>query len=249
VGEREDPIRYGLVSDIHGNWEALSAVLAHLEEERVGSILCLGDVVGYGADPVACLDEITRVASSFVAGNHDHAAAGLLDYDWFNPFARVAAQWTARQLSRRALSTIQNLPLVQTIEDATLVHATPVDPAAWGYLIDREDGLAAFKSYSTRLCFIGHSHLPAVWGVGPEGHHFSRAMASINLDPGTRYLINVGSVGQPRDGDPRASCAVWDTDAGRVEIHRVLYDIETAQSKIRAAGLPRLLADRLAHGS
>ena len=135
------------------------------------------------------------------------------------------------------------------MEDATLVHSSPRNPEEWEYLVTAEEGLQVFGDFATRLCFIGHSHLPAVWGLGPEGHHFSRAMTSINLDPGTRYLINVGSVGQPRDGDPRASCAVWDTDAGRVEIRRVPYDIETAQSKIRAAGLPRLLADRLAHGA
>lgn len=205
-------------------------------------------MVGYGADPIACLDEITRVTSACVAGNHDHAVTGLLDDGWFNPFARVAVQWTARQLSRHHRKMVNALPLIATVEDATLVHSSPVDPSEWEYLIDREDGIAAFGSFQTRLCFVGHSHLPAVWREGPEGDDFSRETTTVALEPRHRYLINIGSVGQPRDRDPRASCAIWDTDAQTVEICRVPYDIPTAQSKIRAAGLPRILADRLTHG-
>jgi len=206
-------------------------------------------VVGYGADPVACLEELTRIASACVAGNHDHAATGLLDDGWFNPFARVAVQWTARQLSRHHRKVINALPLITTVEDATLVHSSPVDPSEWEYLIDREDGVAAFRSFPTRLCFVGHSHLSAVWCEAPEGYDFSREVTSVALKPEHRYLINVGSVGQPRDRDPRASCAIWDTQAQTVEIRRVPYDLTTTQSKIRAAGLPRILADRLSHGS
>lgn len=158
-------------------------------------------------------------------------------------------QWTARQLSRHHRKVINALPLITRVEDATLVHSSPVDPSEWEYLIDREDGVAAFRSFPTRLCFVGHSHLTAVWCEAPEGYDFSREVTSVTLKPEHRYLINVGSVGQPRDRDPRASCAIWDTQAQTAEIRRVPYDLTTTQSKIRAAGLPRVLADRLSYGS
>jgi diadenosine tetraphosphatase ApaH/serine/threonine PP2A family protein phosphatase len=187
-----------------------------------------------------------------VAGNHEHAALGLLDLRWFNPWARAAAQWTGERLDRGHRDYLERLPLVRTLEDATLVHASPHSPGDWDYLVSAEDGLAVFGDFATRLCFIGHSHLPGVWSVGSGGpDHAGRllAPAQVHLDDGRRYLVNVGSVGQPRDRDPRACYAVWDREARTVTVRRVPYDHAAAAAKILAAGLPRALADRLAHGA
>jgi diadenosine tetraphosphatase ApaH/serine/threonine PP2A family protein phosphatase len=228
-------------------------VLADAASEGAHEILCLGDLVGYGADPVACVERVGERASAMVAGNHEHAALGLLDLRWFNPHARAAAQWTAGQIEGSHRDYLGGLALVRTIEDATLVHASPHHPEEWDYLVSAEDGLSVFGDFSTRLCFVGHSHLPGVWSVGSGGpDHVERLdapAARVRLDDGRRYLVNVGSVGQPRDRDPRAAYGLWDVEAGRVEIRRVAYDVATARRKIEAAGLPRFLADRLAAGA
>lgn len=218
---------------------------------RVGGadgLLCLGDVVGYGADPGPCLDRIRREAVLVVAGNHDWGAVGLVDLGWFNPFARAAARWTAARLDNDERGYLSGLPLVAEIDGTTLVHASPRNPGEWEYLISPRDGFEAFPRLMTRLCFVGHSHRPGVWIQGPAGFRFEPTLARLELRPEHRYIVNVGSVGQPRDRDPRASYAVWDTDAQTVVLHRVPYDTGTAQAKIRGAGLPSFLADRLDHG-
>ena len=215
--------------------------------------LCLGDLVGYGADPVACVETVGERGAAMVAGNHEHGALGLLDLTWFNPWARAAARWTGEQLDRDHRDYLSGLPLIRTVEDATLVHASPRSPEEWDYVVSEEDGLQVFGDFTTRLCFIGHSHLPGVWSVGSGGpdHHgrLERPEAQVRLDDGRRYLVNVGSVGQPRDRDPRACYAIWDHDARSVTVRRVPYDHAAAAAKILAAGLPRALADRLAHGA
>ena len=228
-------------------------MLADAASEGAHEILCLGDLVGYGADPVACVERVGERASAMVAGNHEHAALGLLDLRWFNPYARAAAQWTAGQLGGGHRDYLGRLGLLDTIEDATLVHASPHHPEEWDYLISAEDGLSVFGDFSTRLCFVGHSHLPGVWSVGSGGpDHLERLdapEARVRLDDGRRYLVNVGSVGQPRDRDSRACYAVWDRETRTVTVRRVVYDHEAAARKILAAGLPRPLADRLARGA
>ena len=241
-------MRYALLSDIHGNLEALEAVLAHAAS-RADAVLVLGDVVGYGADPVACLERVAERAQSVVAGNHEHGVAGLLDLDWFNDRARVALEWTRRRLDRDHLAWLSTRPLVAELDDATLVHASPDRPAEWDYLVSAEDGYEVFGAFATRVCFVGHSHRAGVWSVGSSGRAHEPRTRAIELEAGRRYLVNVGSVGQPRDGDPRASYAVWDLGARRVTIERVPYDLPTAQRKILRAGLPRFLADRLPIGA
>jgi diadenosine tetraphosphatase ApaH/serine/threonine PP2A family protein phosphatase len=228
-------------------------VLADAAEEGALEVLCLGDLVGYGADPVACVERVGERASAMVAGNHEHGALGLLDLRWFNPWARAAARWTGEQLDDGHRDYLTGLPLIRTVEDATLVHASPRSPEEWDYLVSAEDGLEVFGDFDTRLCFVGHSHLPGVWSVGSGGPdhcgRLDRPEARVHLDDGRRYVINVGSVGQPRDRDPRACYAIWDREARSVTIRRVPYDHAAAAAKILAAGLPRALADRLAHGS
>lgn len=245
-------MRYAVVSDIHGNTDALKAVIADAADHGARDLLCLGDTVGYGAEPVACLETIGERAVAVVAGNHDHAAAGLLDLRWFNPAARRAAVWTRGQLDANHRRYVEGLPLLTTVDEASLVHASPDRPEDWEYLLSEEDGLAAFASFTSRLCFVGHSHLPAVWSLGSSGpDHIGRFAAwphRVRLQKGRRYLVNVGSVGQPRDHDARASYAVWDLEARLVTIRRVPYDNGAAAEKILAAGLPTVLAERLAGG-
>ena len=216
------------------------------------AVLCLGDLVGYGADPVACVERVGERAVAVVAGNHEHGALGLMALDWFNPVARAAALWTRDRLDEDHRRYLGSLPLMSTVEEATLVHASPRHPEEWDYLVSPEDGFEVFEDFQTRLCFVGHSHCPDVWSLGssgPEyaGHRASRP-APVRLEDGRRYLVNVGSVGQPRDRDPRAAYAIWDPDERTVTIRRVAYDRRRAAEKIIAAGLPRSLADRLAHG-
>jgi diadenosine tetraphosphatase ApaH/serine/threonine PP2A family protein phosphatase len=245
-------MRYAVVSDVHGNAEALQAVLADAEGQGVRDVLCLGDTVGYGAEPVACLEIVGDRATAVVAGNHEHGAAGLMDLAWFNPAARAAAVWTRGCLGRDHHRYLARLPLLANVGEASLVHASPDRPWEWEYLVSPEDGFSAFAAFGERLCFVGHSHVPAVWSLGSSGPDFTGRFAAwphrIRLEAGRRYLINVGSVGQPRDRDPRAAYAIWDLDARLVTIRRVPYDTEAAARKILAAGLPAALAERLAGG-
>ena len=240
-------MRYAVLSDVHGNLEALRAVLADASE-RTDAVLCLGDVVGYGADPAACIDVVGERCQAVVAGNHERAVTGRLDLEWFNPYARAAAEWTHERLGADAKAWLDGLPVVTEIDDATLVHASPAGPEEWEYLISAEDGYAAFGAFATRLCFVGHSHIPRVWSSGSWGRDWEPHPEERVLEAGCRYIINVGSVGQPRDRDPRAAYVVWDTTDRRVAMRRVAYDVGAARAKIVAAGLPRFLADRLGEG-
>jgi diadenosine tetraphosphatase ApaH/serine/threonine PP2A family protein phosphatase len=241
-------VRYAILSDIHGNLEALQAVLRDCAGEADG-VLCLGDTVGYGADPLACVELVAERAQAIVGGNHEHAVAGRLGLDWFNRYARAAAEWTRERLDNDHRAYLGALPLVTEVADATLVHASPAQPEEWDYLVTGEDGFAAFPHFATRWCFVGHSHVPGVWSLGSSGPEHLPEAVTVSTERGRRYIVNVGSVGQPRDHDPRAAYALWDTDRGRVDVRRVLYDVEAARRKITEAGLPRFLADRLAAGA
>jgi len=249
---RGSRIRYAVLSDIHGNYEALSAVLADADRAGARALLCLGDMVGYGADPVACAEAVGERAVAVVAGNHEHAALGLMSLRWFNPVAREAALWTRERLSDGLRGYLSALPLTATVEDATLVHASPRSPEEWEYLMSPDDGFEVFADFGTRLCFVGHSHRPGVWSLGSSGREhaawFRAWPVQVRLEVGRRYVINVGSVGQPRDRDRRAAYALWDLEERLVSLRRVEYDHRGAAARILAAGLPRALADRLGNG-
>ena len=227
----------------------MTSVLADAETQGATTLLCLGDLVGYGADPVACVELVGARAAAVVAGNHEHGALGLMRLDWFNPFARAAALWTRDRLDEDHRRYLEQLPLMTEVEEATLVHASPRHPEEWDYLLSAEDGFAVFGDFSTRLCFVGHSHRPDVWSLGSSGpEHAGFAESRMRLEDGRRYVVNGGSVGQPRDHDPRAAYVIWDRDERTISIRRVAYDHRRAAQKILAAGLPRRLAERLAHG-
>jgi predicted phosphodiesterase len=239
-------MRYAILSDIHSNLEALEAVIDDLAGQEVETVLCLGDVVGYGADPNECARRIRGLVSHIVAGNHDLAAVGQTDVSYFNPHAKRAIAWTAQKLEPDSIRYLSELPYTVRIENVLLVHATPSEPAAWNYLLSLPAARAEFEAFTESICFIGHSHQPLFFST--NGH--SRILKTDRLEcSGTeRYIINVGSVGQPRDGDPRSCYAIFDSQTGTVELRRVVYDTRVAQKKILQAGLPPVLAVRLARG-
>jgi diadenosine tetraphosphatase ApaH/serine/threonine PP2A family protein phosphatase len=241
-------VRYAILSDIHGNFEALQAVLDDAAT-RTDALLCLGDVVGYGPDPERCIDAVAARAEAVVGGNHEHAVAGRLSLDWFNPYARAAAEWTSERLDDDQRGFLGGLPLVAEVADATIVHSSPAHPEEWHYLVEADDGFEAFHAFAGRLCFVGHSHRPAVWSLGSSGPEYAPGGIDVRLDSGRRYIVNVGSVGQPRDRDPRAAYVVWDVEARRIEGRRVVYDMSVTHRKIVQAGLPKFLADRLRVGA
>jgi diadenosine tetraphosphatase ApaH/serine/threonine PP2A family protein phosphatase len=195
------------------------------------------------------VDLVGERADVVVGGNHEWAVGGRLDLGWFNRYARAAAEWTRERMDDDHRGWLLGRPLTAEVADATLVHASPAQPDEWDYLVAAEDGWEAFAAFTTRLCFVGHSHRPAVWSLGSSGPDWEPRPVDVTFEAGRRYIVNVGSVGQPRDRDPRAAYAVWDVNAGRVTIRRVAYDIAAARLKIQRAGLPRFLADRLAAGT
>lgn len=250
-------MRYAILSDIHSNLEALSAVLTQLAAERIDQCLCLGDVIGYGADPTACLSRLQESHAVMVAGNHDQACVGTFDLGWFNDAARAAIAWTRDQLSFLDLDILRRFPLTTMVGPFTLVHGSLKQPGRFEYLIDIARAIDTMKACRTLMCLVGHTHVPCFIEYDRQSRRIARILtASQELsdltyhdDPDAmRYLLNPGSIGQPRDGDPRASVAVIDTDRHHIAVHRIPYDVTAAQQKIRQAGLPPFLADRLAVG-
>lgn len=240
-------MRIAILSDLHGNMEALEACLEALGS--VDRIWSTGDIVGYGAEPNACVRRLRDLASAVVMGNHDAAAIGRLEISGFGAAARRSAYWTRGQLEADSLEYLRALPLTTQVEGARLVHGAPGEPEAWDYLFSAIQAEFEFGSFGEWLCFVGHTHQPVVYELTPAGVEVPGLNGdALVLDPTRRYIINVGSVGQPRDGDPRASFGVLDTARRTLEIRRIPYDVAKAQEKIRAAGLPERLAERLAFG-
>jgi diadenosine tetraphosphatase ApaH/serine/threonine PP2A family protein phosphatase len=240
-------MRLAIVSDIHANLEALDAVLADIDAAGVGAIACLGDFVGYGASPNECIDRLRPRIETAVAGNHDLAACGRLKLNYFNADAAEAARWTDARLTPEHREYLTTLPYSVLWRGVRLVHATPSDPAEWNYVLSPEDATIEMDAFEETLCFIGHSHFPGTFSANGEGAHYTRD-AEVRLQPGHRYLVNVPSVGQPRDGDPRAGYLLHDTEAGMLRHVRLEYDLAGARKRILDAGLPQFLGDRLQWG-
>lgn len=242
-------MRYAIISDIHGNIDALTAVLEDVEKGgAVDGLWCLGDITGYGAEPGACIDVLRRLKSEAVADNHDRAIIGKLDLAFFNPFGVTAARWTVEQLTGGQTEYLQSLPLTREIGDFRLVHASPSDRLL-EYILSPSIAEKNFDFFQERFCLAGHTHIPMAYKWENGLCTAVPLMPGIGLMMGeARMIINPGSVGQPRDGDPRASYAILDTDGGVLRVHRVAYDIDAAQEKIVKAGLPLGLATRLEQG-
>ena len=245
-------MRIAVVSDIHSNLEALDAVLARARDERADTTYVLGDIVGYGADPDAVVARLAEQPSTVcVAGNHDLAATGRFDTDWFNAIATDAIRWTVSIMSDETRSFLAGLEPRAEATEGLLVHGSVVDPAA-EYVMNVEAARASFDAGAFARCFFGHTHLPTLF-VNEGGRIDGVALrdgepVSLARDGSKRFMINPGSVGQPRDGDARASMMIVDTDAASAVVHRVPYAIDRAAGKIRDAGLPIALAERLAYG-
>lgn len=237
---------YGILSDIHGNLEGLTAVLQDARKSNVTHFVCLGDIVGYNANPADCLDMIRELNCVTVCGNHDHFCSFDDDLTGFHPLAADAMDWTRRQLSSDQQKFLAELKLVQRVENFTVVHSTLDMPEMWGYVFENLEAEASFTYQMTTLCFFGHTHVPLAFEKGPE--LIGGTYARIRLDLGKKYFVNAGSIGQPRDGDPRAAYVIYDLNQRELELRRVTYDVATAQAKIRKAGLPERLAARLAIG-
>ena len=238
--------KFAVLGDVHSNWEALTAVLADAASQGVSDYVCVGDLVGYNANPAECIEKLVAIKCVTVRGNHDHYCSNDEALEDFQPLAANVIDWTRRQLSAEQTDFLRNLPLVRKIEGFTVVHSTLDMPDRWGYVFDSLDAEAHFNYQTTAVCFYGHTHLPIVFDKHQRVSRSSYTCVRIGI--GRKYYFNVGSVGQPRDGDPRAAYVVFDTKAREVELRRVAYDIRSTQEKIRAAGLPERLAVRLELG-
>ncbi|MDP2954325.1 MAG: metallophosphoesterase family protein, partial [Chloroflexota bacterium] len=240
-----------ILSDIHSNLAALEAVLADLKARGgADQLWCLGDIVGYGPDPGECLELLRWQDHICVAGNHDWGAAGKVDLETFNPDAAAACLWNAQRLTEEQLRYLDGLPLELQASDFTLVHGSPRDPI-WEYLLSEPAAWESFQRLGTRCCLIGHSHIPLFFEAMPE-EEIARQRElpeGVALQLGERRLIiNPGSVGQPRDGNPKASYALYDAEAGLLWHYRVPYDMAVTQEKMMKEHLPPRLAARLSYG-
>ncbi|MHB8834648.1 MAG: metallophosphoesterase family protein [Candidatus Methylomirabilia bacterium] len=240
-------MRIALLSDIHGNLEALEAVLAEVDRLGADLLYCLGDIVGYGPSPAACIEIVRRRAAVSLIGNHDAAVAGRTSLEDFNEFARSAVEWTAAQLDDGQIEYLATLPYTYRAPDLLLAHASPFEPERWHYIHGRADIAGHFFAFAERLCFVGHSHRSGIFAIRGE-RDVTRRGESEPLRPGLRYLVNAGSVGQPRDRDPRAAYVIYDATSECVEVRRVVYPVEKTQERMRAAGIPAFLIDRLGAG-
>ena len=241
-------MKAAVISDIHSNLEALNVVIKDIKKRRIKKIVCLGDLVGYGADPNTCVELCLKESDKTVAGNHDWAALGKTDTSTFNPVAAEAIDWTKKQLSSASIKRLKKLQLTETIGDVYLMHASPENPEVWHYMFRLDDFKKHFKFFTQQVCFIGHSHLPGAAFQDANGYTDFIRDNPFPLIDGRRYIVNAGSVGQPRDLDPRACYAIYDGNAKSIEFVRLDYNIPRAQQKVLDAGLPEALAERLLVG-
>lgn len=241
--------KLAIISDIHGNYHALEAVLAAIDEEGISHIVCCGDVVGYGARPNECVDTIRDRGIPVIAGNHDHACILLTDISNFNEIAKAAVVWTKNKLTEENTAFLKAMPMTisHTAASIFFVHASPKEPNEWNYILTMGEARTNFNYFSERVCFIGHSHQPFII-ENERGNLSCPSKPEIDVKADRRYLINVGSVGQPRDHNPDACYVVYDLENQHIEIKRLKYDLAGSQRAILDAGLPRELAERLAHG-
>jgi predicted phosphodiesterase len=239
-------MKYAIIADIHANLEALQVVLEDIKGQRCTHYACLGDVVGYNANPKECLDIIRGMGMPCVKGNHDEYCSIDSNLEGFNPHAAEAVNWTRRQLTEDDRKWLRDLKYIRLVASFSIVHATLDGPQRWGYVFDRLAAAASFTYQNTNVCFFGHTHVPVAFirDTAVRGGTYSK----FKVEAGRKYFVNVGSVGQPRDNNPKAAYVTYDLDEGLIELRRLDYDIPAAQAKIRAAGLPERLAERLAVG-
>jgi len=239
-------MKYAIIADIHGNLDAFQVVLEYIRAQKATHIVCLGDVVGYNAQPKECLDIVRQMNIPCVKGNHDEYCSTENHLDGFNPHAAEAVHWTREQLPEDDKKWLRELKYSRMAANFTMVHATLDAPERWGYVFDKLAAAASFPYQNTQMCFFGHTHVPVAFmrDTVVRGGTYSK----FKVDPSKKYFINVGAVGQPRDNNPKSAYVIYDMDAQTIELRRLEYDIASAQKKILEAGLPERLAERLAFG-
>ena len=245
-------MRYLILSDVHANIDALLAVLRRVRRKRIDVVVSLGDLVGYGAAPNQVLETMRRLRGEVrhIRGNHDKVVAGIEDGLGFNPVALAAARWSRERLAAANQRFLKGLPRGPAAEDGfTCCHGSPLDEDA--YVFTARDAHDVFRGADFELCFFGHTHVAGCFAYGPRGVEsvpVERPRGALELEAGTRYLVNPGAVGQPRDRDPRAAFVLYDSERRLVQWFRVDYPIGKAQERILKAGLPKILAERLSRG-
>ncbi|MDZ7815147.1 MAG: metallophosphoesterase family protein [Planctomycetota bacterium] len=239
-------MKVAVISDIHGNFDALEAVLADLDKRGYDLLVCLGDVVGYGAEPNECVEALRERNARVLAGNHDHAATGLLNLEFFNEYAKLAAEWTREQLSSANVEFLRSAPFVEHYPGFCATHSTLHSPELFNYILTLLDARLTFDVLDKPVCFIGHSHMAVTFfSTDPITYSMSNIF---EVSQELKMVVNVGSVGQPRDEIPMASYAIYDCDERVIQMYRTEYDIERAARKILDSELPEILALRLFQG-
>jgi len=239
-------MKFAIIADIHANLEALQVVMEDTREQKCTHYACLGDVVGYNANPKECLDIIRKMGMPCVKGNHDEYCSIEADLEGFNPHAAEAVGWTRLQLTEEDRKWLRDLKYIRLVTSFTIVHSTLDSPDRWGYVFDKLAAAASFAYQNTPICFFGHTHVPVAFvrDAVVRGGTYSK----FKLEQGKNDFVNVGAGGQPRDNNPKSAYVVYDTLEATIELRRLDYDIAAAQKKILAAGLPARLAERLAYG-
>jgi predicted phosphodiesterase len=239
-------MKYAIIADIHANLEAFQVVLEDIEKQKCTHVACLGDIVGYNANPKECLDTVRAMNMPCVKGNHDEFCSSDTPMEGFSPHAAEAGNWTRQRLTEGDRQWLRELKFLRLVSNFTIVHATLDAPQRWGYVFDKLAAAASFTYQNTPVCFFGHTHVPVAFirDSVVRGGTYSK----FRVEPGRKYFVNVGAVGQPRDGNPKAAYVIYDMDEGSIELRRLDYDIPGAQKKILDAGLPPRLAERLAMG-
>ncbi|MGB9561631.1 MAG: metallophosphoesterase family protein, partial [bacterium] len=220
-------MKIAVLSDIHSNYDAYKKAFELIKDEKPEHIVMLGDIVGYGAEPHLCLKAVKNLTQNIVAGNHDYGVAGLTSIDYFNTPARIAIEWTRKQLNKDDIYFLRSLPLSFRFDDFLFVHSSPDEPSSWTYIFDEFEARVQFRFFKERILFVGHTHIPIIW-VENGDPIWLMPNIYIELNREKRYIINVGSIGQPRDGDPRGAFGVFDTDKWGFKIVRFEYDIVEA---------------------
>ena len=239
-------MKYAILGDIHANLEALKAVLKDAEEQGVTHFACTGDMVGYNADPKACLQIIRSLKCKVVQGNHDYYAACNESTELFTPLAQKSIRWTRKQLSPFERKYLRQLPLIVDIENFTIVHSSLSNPQRWNYIFKQKAADENFRNQFNQICFFGHTHVPLAF---IKGKTLDKGFfETLHIKPGFQYLVNVGSVGQPRDRNPKSAYVIYDLEKQTITMRRVVYDIEKTQQRIREVGLPFRNALRLEAG-
>lgn len=239
---------YLVFSDVHSNLEALQAFSSIADSIVHDKKVCLGDLVGYGADPNPCVNFIRENTDLILGGNHDYAVVGKTDTAYFNPYAYQACLWTRQELSEENKTFLKTLPAIIEGDEICWAHSSPYEPERWHYIFSLTDGYENFDHFNSPVCFVGHSHIPLILERDPQGKIEMVRKPFYEFKPENRYIVNVGSLGQPRDGNPDPAFVIYDSELKTVALRRFTYDRETAQQKILDQELPPYLAERLGEG-